>query len=256
MVDSFKNAYFVHELRGLKGGTAHAPEEDGEDPNDTICSNLYFYGTWMAVCLLRHQCIKLYLCKFIFPHIWDGCVHTPTHLCIKSYTICSNLYFYGIWMGVGILRHRCIKLYLCKFRFPHVWDGRVHTQTHLCIKSYTVCSNLYFYGIWMGVGILRHRCIKLYLCEFIFPRVWDGCVHTQTHLCIKLYLCEFRFPCVLDGHVHTQTHLCIKSYTVCSNLYFYGIWMGVCILRHRCIKLYFYGSQLANIPMCLRQLYT
>jgi len=146
MVDPFKNAYFVHKLRGLKGGTTYAPKEDVEDPNDTICSNLYFYGTWMAVCILRHQCIKLYLCEFRFLCVLDGHVHTQTHLCIKSYTVCSNLYFYGIWMGVCILRHRCIKLYLCEFIFPRIWDSRVHTQTHMCIKSYTVCANLYFYG--------------------------------------------------------------------------------------------------------------
>ena len=44
MVDSFKNAYFVHELRGLKGRTAHAPEEDVEDADDTDSEDLDHSG--------------------------------------------------------------------------------------------------------------------------------------------------------------------------------------------------------------------
>ncbi len=44
MVDPFKNAYFVHELRGLKGGTTHAPEENVKDANDTDSEDLDHSG--------------------------------------------------------------------------------------------------------------------------------------------------------------------------------------------------------------------
>jgi hypothetical protein len=42
-IDSFKGAYFVHELRGLKGGTAHTEDEDGrntEEAFDTFFDNV------------------------------------------------------------------------------------------------------------------------------------------------------------------------------------------------------------------------
>ena len=42
-IDSFKQAYFCHELRGLKGGTAHTEDEDGrnsEEAFETFFDNL------------------------------------------------------------------------------------------------------------------------------------------------------------------------------------------------------------------------
>ena len=35
-IDSFKDAYFCHELRGQKGGTAHAEDEDGRNPEEAF----------------------------------------------------------------------------------------------------------------------------------------------------------------------------------------------------------------------------
>jgi hypothetical protein len=35
-IDSFKGAYFAHELRGLKGGTAHTEDEDGRNPEEAF----------------------------------------------------------------------------------------------------------------------------------------------------------------------------------------------------------------------------
>ncbi|KAH9011420.1 hypothetical protein EDB83DRAFT_2234050, partial [Lactarius deliciosus] len=35
-IDSFKDSYFCHELRGLKGGTAHTEDEEGRNPEEAF----------------------------------------------------------------------------------------------------------------------------------------------------------------------------------------------------------------------------
>ncbi len=56
-------------------------------------------------------------------------------------------------------------------------------ELHTCVLTY----------IFMGPGWLYgHICVKSYLCEFIFPHILDGCVHTQT----QSYMCSFIFLCV------------------------------------------------------------
>ncbi len=176
-------------------------------------------------CVGTHMCTKLYMCKFIFPCVLDGCVGMRTHMYIKS---CRCVVGRRLrHMGT----HMCMKLYVCEFIFPRVLDSCVHTwcvsvmwlttysfihmcvptclgrrptthqhdfiyYIHVCLSMLAqpskMCGNIKHDFIHISVGIVgrhlrrvgTHMCMKLYVCEFIFPRILDGCVSMLGHTCI------------------------------------------------------------------------
>src|SRR6266404_6438538 len=117
-----------------------------------MCANLFFYGSWTAVWM-------------------------PRHICMKS--SCANLYSHASWTAV------------CTLGVSQSCDLQFYT--HVCLSMLTqpskTCGNIKHDFIHISVGIVgrrprrmrTHMCTNLYVCEFIFPRVLDGCVSMLRH---------------------------------------------------------------------------
>ncbi len=126
-----------------------------------MCENV---DCWNCIAKIVYMCV--------FPRVSDGALqHTD-----------MILYSHASWTAV------------CTLGVSQSCDLQFYT--HVCLSMLTqpskTCGNIKHDFIHISVGIVgrrprrmrTHMCTKLYVCEFIFPRVLDGCVSMLRHTCI------------------------------------------------------------------------
>src|SRR6266404_1819214 len=138
--------------------------------------------------------------------------------------MCANLYSHASWTAVCTLClshvtysfiHMCVPTHLGRCPTTHRHDFIYYI--YVCLSMLTQLSkthgNIKHNFIHISVSIVGHRprrvgthmCTKLYVCEFIYPRILDGCVGMRTHMYIKSCRCVVgRRP------RHVGRHTCIQ----------------------------------------------
>src|SRR6266404_2109700 len=118
--------------------------------------------------------------------------------------MCANLYTHTSWTAVctlGVSQSCDLQFYTmcvptCLGQHPTTYRHDFIYYIHVCLSMLAqlskMCGNIKHNFIHISVGIVgrhprcvgTHMCTKLYVCEFIFPRVLDSCVSMLGHTCI------------------------------------------------------------------------
>ncbi len=145
----------------------------------------------MAVCIPAHTCVY-------------------EIICVPMYILMDLRWLYAYLDDM----HEIIFVWIL---YSHVSRTAVCILGHRCVYN-QICANLYFYGSRTAVWMPRHICMKSSLCEFIFPHILDGCVHTR---CVSVMWLTVLYTCVflhiLDGALQ-YPHLCVWNHALYSHM--------------------------------------